>query len=40
MDEELQSVWRAEMKVSVQGREVKLWTQDKRGVDNKPTMSS
>ncbi len=37
-DEKLLSLWDAEMKVSVEGIEVKLWTQDMSGVDNKPTI--
>ena len=31
-------LWEAEMKVSVEGKEVKLWTQDMSGVDNKSTI--
>ncbi len=37
-DEKLLSLLEAEMKLSVEGIEVKLWTQDMSGVDNKPTI--
>ncbi len=37
-DEKLLSLWDAEMKVSVEGIEVKLWIQDMSRIDNKSTM--